>query len=106
MFDTSPQPSWLEQNFWQLIQFIVMVCMVVAAFVTLREGVKTNARDLARLDVRVEGVEKDVEAHCSDRQIHIDTVRDERRLTNIERKLDTIHDLLAKQAAHRGGEGA
>lgn len=88
------QQSWLEHNFWQLVQFVVLVSTIVASFVTLREGLKTVQRDVARHDTRLEGVEKDVETHCSDKQIHIDTVRDERRLATIERKLDAVLDAL------------
>jgi hypothetical protein len=99
LFQEAPQ-SWLEHNFWQLIQFIVMVSVAVGSFVTLREGQKTNTKEIERLDTRVEGIEKDVEAHCSDRQIHIDTVRDERRLAAIERKLDVVLDRLERDG-HR-----
>jgi hypothetical protein len=107
MLQQSPQPSWLEHNFWQLFQFIVTACLAVGAFATLREKQKTNTENIARLDTRVEGIEKDVEAHCADRQIHIDTVRDERRLSSIERKLDEVHGMLNKMVtARRGGEGA
>jgi hypothetical protein len=86
--------SWLEHNFWQLVQFIVMVSVAVGSFVTLREGQKTNTKEIERLGTRFEYIEKDLEGHCSDRQIHIDTVRDERRLAAIERKLDVVIDRL------------
>jgi hypothetical protein len=98
MFQPSPQSSWLEQNLWHLVEMFLVACGAVAGYVRLASRVenneKSNAKDMGRLDARVEGMEKDVEAHCSDKQIHIDPVRDERRWQVVERKLDGILDRL------------
>jgi hypothetical protein len=107
MLDATPQTagSWLEQNFWHVVQFVGMVAMIVASFVTLRERVKDNTRDIGRLDIRVEGVEKDVDAHCDDRAIHWDPVRDERRMQKIEKLVEEIHAEV-RGKTHHGGDRA
>lgn len=106
MFEGTPQ-TWVEQNFTfgNAITLIVALVTFVAGYTRLGERNNTNMAEISKLNLWVKEVEDDVETHCSDKAIHRDPERDERRLQAIEAGIKEILAELRKPVTGRHGRG-
>jgi flagellar biosynthesis/type III secretory pathway M-ring protein FliF/YscJ len=93
MLDGTPQTvgQWLEAYLGHVITICGAFIVFVIGYTKLGDRVSNSEREQARLSIRVEGVEKDVDEHCSDTRKHIDPERDERRWQSMEQMLREIH---------------